>query len=462
MAGAGSALALLVLNATATAFESILPTTFTSYVVPVFDIRVLLFAMIVAATSAAVAGIVPAWRASRVDLVSVLQRGTNRAGSGRLRGSASLLAIEIGFSTVLVMGAILMGRTLSNIKGLDVGFDTDRLLTVAVNLPPVKDKTLLLRQFSEILEALRATPGVDAATGADSLPIVGVVNRPLIKGTQVGQRCPVTDGFVETLGMRVVAGRTITAEDLRSGASVGLLSVDGLKLVWPEVSPQLAIGKSLELPDELPREIVGIVTDVRFPYLAPAIPTLYLPIGSGGLNGMLFALRMKPGYRLTPMDVERQVKATGVKPDSVGVGIVADDFASAVVDQTFRARLFAGFGLLAILVAVIGVYSVQSFTLALRRTEFGIRSSLGATPSHLIRLLLKETLRPALVGVTMGLVVGHWASRFLESFLYGIKARDPMTSLEVAVLLMVVVGTAVWLTARQAAHADPAAALRTY
>jgi len=258
----------------------------------------------------------------------------------------------------------------------------------------------------------------------------------------------------------VIAGRTITADDVRTKASVGMLSLLGLKLIWPGVAPQEAVGRYLELPYESPREVIGVVSDVRYPYLAPALPTMYVPISSDGLNGMLFAVRTAPGQNLTVADFERRFRQLGLKPKSVRVGVVTDNFSLARIDQTFRARLFAGFGFVAIALAIIGVYAVQSFTVAARRKEFGIRVSLGATPRHIRNLLIWETIRPAFVGVMCGLLLAYWASQFLQAFVYGVDARDPWTFVGVAALILVVAVAAVWVPARRASRADPASVLR--
>ncbi len=460
LAASGCALALVVIRMSHEAMARWLPPVFASYVAPVFETRVLLFSLAIATASALVAGVLPGWRASRVDLLSVLQRGA-RAGSGRLRGSGALLAIEIALSTVLVLGAVLMGRTLTNLKSEDVGFEPDRLFTVSTPLPPA-DTPVQLRQYNEMLAILRQMPGVQAAAGADSLPMIGIINRPMSLWAPPGsQRCPATEGLIETLGMRVIAGRTLTADDVQTKARVGMLSMDGLKLVWPGVTPQEAIGRSLTFPEEPPREVIGVVSDVRFQHNAPTFPSLYVPIGSERFGGMLFAARVAAGHTLTAGDLARELRARGYAPRTVSVAAVADKFATSVVDQTFRARLFAGFGLVALLLAMIGIYAVQSFAATQRRAEFGIRVSLGATRGDLWRLLVRDTLRPAIAGVLFGLLVAYWGAQFLQSFLYGVDARDPWTFVGVAILLLVVAVAAVWMPARRASRTDPAVVLRT-
>ena len=459
LAASGCALALVVIRLSNGAMSRWLPPVFASYVAPVFETRVLLFSLGIATASALVAAVLPGWRASRVDLLSVLQRGA-RSGSGRLRGSGALLAIEIALSTVLVLGAILMGRTLTNLKSQDVGFEPDRLFTVSASLPPA-DTVVQLRQYNEMLAIIRQMPGVQAAAGADSLPMIGIINRPMSLWAPPGsQRCPATEGLIETLGMRVIAGRTFTADDVRTKARVGMLSAEGLKLIWPGVTPQEAIGRFLTFPEEPPREVIGIVSDVRFQFNAPTFPSLYVPIGSERFGGMLFAARVTPGHTLTASDLARELRARGYAPRTVNVAAVADKFATSVVDQTFRARLFAGFGLSALLLAMIGIYAVQAFAVMRRRLEFGIRVSLGASRSDLMWLVIAATLPPAAIGVLGGLTTAFMSARLVQALLFGIDARDLSTFAAVAVLLVLAAIAAAWIPARRAARADPAVLLR--
>jgi predicted permease len=459
-AAAGCAIALVAIDVSSDVMASWLPSTFTSYVAPVFGTRTILFAICLAAVSAVAAGMVPGWRLSRVGILTLLQRGTGRVGSARLGGIAPLLGFEVALSTVLVFAAVLTGRTLANLRDEDVGFQPDGLMTVAAYLPAASDQSELLRQYREMLEILRRTPGVQSVAGADTLPMIGAVNRPMFAGAMGTQRCPVTEGLVETLGMRVIAGRTISEKEVRESAAVGMLSLEGLKFIWPGVAPQNAIGRFLEFPGEAPREVVGVVSDVRHQHLAPVAPSLYVPVGSDKFSSMLFAVRVSSGSELTAVALARDFRSRGLAPKSVAVNIVADGFASSAANETFRARLFAGFGLVALVLAITGIYAVQSFAVSQRRTEFSVRVSLGATPRDLGRLVLLETVRPVTIGIVVGLVAAYWSAGLVQSFLYGFDARDPWTFLGVASLLVTAAGVAVWAPARRAARTEPMTALR--
>jgi putative ABC transport system permease protein len=228
-----------------------------------------------------------------------------------------------------------------------------------------------------------------------------------------------------------------------------MLSLEGLKLVWPGVSAQQAVGRFLSLPDESPREVLAIVSDVRPAYAAPISPTLYVPVGSERFGSMAFAVRITPGTTLNATDLLRRFRDRGVTPTGVQITKVADRFTNGTTDQSFRAMLFSGFALVALVLAIVGIYAVQAFAVTQRRSELAIRMSLGATPGAVQRLLIAEALRPALAGVLIGLVAAVSGSAFVEKFLFGVDARDPWVLAGVALLLILVAVSTVWSPGRR-------------
>jgi predicted permease len=457
---AGSALALMVLKLSDHVIAAWLPPLFSKYAAPVFASRVLLFSVTLAVISAVVAGVLPGWRSARVDVLSVLQRGGGRVGAGRLRGSSSVLAGEIAVSLVLVACAAITGRNLVGLLHTDVGFDPDRLAVVRADLPAVKDPVRMRQQYGEVVDVLRAMPGIQAAAGADVVPVSGAVAMPIWTGERRGQRWSVTDGFVEAMGMRVVAGRTISSAEVTSAAPVGMLSQLGLNLVWPGVTPQQAVGRFLEFPGEAPRQVVGVVSDVRDTYARTPYPSLYVPLGSAGFRWMMYVARATPGHQLSASEITHALEQLEIPATQVGVYSSTERFKLGLVNYKFRAELFLSFGAVALLLAVIGLYAVQSFNVAMRHAEFGIRIALGAAPSDLWRLLVRQTMRPVLVGVAIGMIVTYWAAQFLQSFLVLVDARDPWTYLLVAFVLVAAALMAVWLPARRAARVNLVVALK--
>jgi predicted permease len=461
LALAGSAAALTVLKLSDHAIAAWTPLLFSKYAAPVLSLRVLVFTTLLATTSAVVAGVVPGWRAARVDVLSILQRGTGRIGAGPLRGSATMLAAEVAASLVLVTCAALAGRDLAGLLGSDLGFDPNRLYDVLAFLPPSNDLVTRHQQYAEMLDVVRAMPGVQAAGGADVLPVVGAVYGPMWVGDGGrARRWPVTDGLVEALGMRVIAGRTMSKAEILALAPVGMLSESGLRFVWPGVAPHDAIGRFLRFPGEDPRQVVGIVSDVRGAYQTPPEPSLYVPSGPVKFRFMDFAARLAPGASLTISELTSRLNGRGFWPQQVSISKPADRLDAGLADPKFRTELLSAFGLVALVLAAIGLYAVQSFSVALRTSEFGVRLSLGATPGDLRRMLTRQMLAPVVVGLAAGSLVTWWVAQFLQAFLTGVDARDPWTYAAVAASLLLVAVGATLIPARRAAKTDPVVALR--
>ena len=462
LATAGSAAALLTLRLGEHLVAAWLPLLFSKYASPVLSLRVLIFTAILAAASACVSGALPGWRTARVDVLSILQRGAARIGAGRLRGSSAILGAEVALSLILVACATIAGRSLLGLLHADLGYDPGRLLHVSAFLPDLPDRVLQRKRYGEVVDVLRAIPGVQAATAADLLSVTsGTAMYPMWTDTSHhGYRWAVLDGFFETTGIRVLAGRTMTPAEIESVAPVGVLSESGVALTMPGVPVADAVGRYLRFPGEAPRLVVGVVADVRPTYTSRTTPSLYVPSSADKFQYLSYAVRLAPGGSLTVGDLTRRLGAAGLTPQTIFVNRLTDDLDASVVNQTFLAELLSAFGLSALVLAMIGLYAVQSFAVALRRSEFGVRLSLGATPRDLRRMLTRQMLAPVVVGLAAGSLVTWWVAQFLQAFLTGVSARDPWTYAAVACALLVVSVAATLIPARRAARTDPVVALR--
>lgn len=459
LAGCACVLAVIVLAGVQQVLVSSLPPPLAVFTSPVLDVRVGLAAVAFTILTAVLSSVIPAWRMTGLDPL-VLLRGRSDQGAGRLIGAGVLLTAEVALSSALAIGAVLTARTLSNIETSDVGFKPGELYTVSAFLPPNPDRALMLRQYLEMLELIRATPGVQSATGADSLPMIGIANRPMYRAAVGTQRCPVTDGFVDTLGMHLIAGRAVTSEDVARGNRVGVLSLSGLKFALPSVSPQEAIGRFLEFPGEAPRQVVGVVSDVQSQYLASSMPTLYVPIGSERLGAILFAVRVTPGATIAAAALDRRFESLSLKPQPARISPVATAFSLSITNQRFRARLFGTFGVVAVVLSMVGIYAVLAAVVAGRRHELGVRVALGATQGDIVTLVLRDAGGAVLPGIAAGIAVASWAGGFLEAMLFGIHARDLSTFAIVAVSIAFAAALAAWIPARRASRVDPARTTR--
>ncbi len=456
---AGTLIGLLTLLWAERGLEVLLPPLFSRYAAPAYDLRVIGFSILAATLSALLAGVLPCRRMARVDVLPVLQGG-GRGRTGRLRGGRSLLVVEAAVSVVLVAGAAMTARSLAGLEGTDVGFNPEGLYSVDVQLPSVQDSQARYRQYLQVLDVVRNLRGVQSAGAVDVFPVMGGV------GNEFGEfdrayRWQATDGYFETMGMRLIAGRTFSPADLVQPGNVGVLSEMGLRLVWPDLNAAQAVGRILKLPGQSPRQVAGIVSDVRGSYSQSPWPSLYVPVSPERFRSLTFVARAQAGAPPSITELRDLLRQRVEAPTSVNIIYLSEWLSRGLVDQKFRTMLFTAFGLVALLLAAVGLYAVASFEVVMRRAEMGVRMSLGATPGNIQRLVIREALTPAVIGILAGLIVTYWGAKFLQSFLYRVDARDPMTYVLVALVLIVTATVAAWLPACRAARTDPAVVLRS-
>jgi ABC-type antimicrobial peptide transport system permease subunit len=216
----------------------------------------------------------------------------------------------------------------------------------------------------------------------------------------------------------------------------------------------------LEFKDEPARQVIGIVSDVRGGFAQTPYPSIYLPITAERFRFMMYVARVAPGGAPAVPELRARLRQIGADPASPSTTEIAKRLSGSLVDQEFRTALFGAFGVVALLLAAVGLYAVASFDVSQRRREMGVRLTLGAAPRDIQRQVVIEALRPVAVGVGVGLLAAWWAGQFLQSFLHDVDARDPWTLCLVAAALLVTAAAAAWLPARRAARTDPAVVLR--
>ena len=462
LAVAGGVVAVIVVAWSADSLRALLPLTFTRYAEAVLDLRVLGFSLLLATLCAVGAGVLPALRATRLDALRLL-KGAPDAGRQRWRAGAGLIVVETALGVVLVAGAAVTSRSLIGLLRTDLGYNPADLHNVVLTLPSNTDIEARMRQYLQALDAVRALPGVRHAAGANVLTTIPAGGwTGLGKGFERrGQRWHVTGEYFRTLEQPLLAGRPISTDDVRAGARVGVLSEACLRVVWPGVPPAEAVGRRLLFPDEAPIEIVGVAADLRSRYTSDPIVALYLPVTPDMMRGLMFAVRMDPGRAPQRAEVRQRVKDAVAEPASLSVSSLQELLRDSVLEQRFRATLFALFGVIAVVLAAVGLYSVQSFAMTQRHREMGIRLAIGGSPADVRRLVFRDSLRPVLIGTIAGLVGAWWAAQFVQTFLHQVDARDPWTLAFVAGLLIATSILAAWLPARRAARTDPAVVLRS-
>ncbi|MBZ5499557.1 MAG: ABC transporter permease [Acidobacteriia bacterium] len=456
----GTFIGLLVLAWTGKGMQALLPAVFSRFSSPAYDGRVIVLSILAASFSALFAGILPCLRLSRIDILASLQQLAGRGRTGRLRGGRSLLVVEAAVSIALVAGATMAARSLMGLTSNNLGFKPDGLYNVGVRLPQTQDSHVYYQRNLAVLDELRRIRGVQSAGAAFVSPIsAGAPAGRLGAGTTKASRWQITDGFIEAMGMRLVSGRTFTSADLSQPESVGILSEMGLQLVWPDLRPAEAVGRMLESTGEVPRRIIGIVSDVRSAYASLPLPSFYVPV-TPRLPGRDFAARLQNGSVLSAAELRDRIQARVAPPLSIRITYEPDLLSRSLLNQKFITMLFSAFGIVALILAAVGLYAVASFEVALRRSEMGLRMSLGATPGNVQRLVIREALGPVVIGLGVGIIGTYWASKFAQSWWYKIDSRDPVTYLLAATVLIAATALAAWLPARRASRIDPMAALR--
>jgi putative ABC transport system permease protein len=466
------------------------------------DLRVLGFALAISVVSSLLFGLVPALRASRLDLHDVLKEG-GRGGSGtRRRGRAALLVAEVALSMVLLVGAGLMVRGFLREQSDLPGFSTERLVTGEVLLGGTRyfDKTpqdmnLVTPQcevyFDQVLERVRALPGVQQAGIISRLPL-NVVPWPF---TIVGRPEPepgkrpradfneVDAQALETLGIRVLRGRGIEERDVASSPWVAVVNKTFADRYFPgEEALGRAIRVSMGDPgppqapsvdESQPREIIGVVADVTYPAFFDDKPAaIYVPFRQHvwqyaredewvhtrkviAIRARVEPLTLVPAVEAALARVDRDQAAHDWKTMDARVSS-----SPSVTNSRFFASLFTVFGTLAILLAMVGVYGVMSWVVGQRTGEFGIRMALGARAGDVVRMLLGQSLRPILLGLALGALGGYGLSRALNALFFRMAGADPLVFVGVAALMLAVALGAAWVPARRVTRIHPQQALR--
>lgn len=453
---------------------------------PKLDWRVLGFTFGLSLLTGIIFGLAPAWRATKVDLTPTLKdsgRGSSAASRSLL--TRGLVVLQVALSLLLLVGAGLFVRTLLNLQRVDPGFNTQNLLlfSVSPNLIGYKDERLvqLYAQMTERLEALPGAPKVTFAnvtllsqsTNSSSFFLRDAVSATpdangYIKPTGNTNMLYGRDNLLETLEIPLLAGRTFNRQDDERAPRVAVVNQTFANKYFHGESP---VGKRFTFdpkkPDEI--EIVGLVKDAKYAtQREDTRPTTYLPWRQDqrSMSSANFFLRTTgdPGalvgaLRQTMREIDQNLPLTSIKTQ-------AERATETLQMERLFAKLVTLFGLLAQQLAAIGLFGVLAYAVSQRTHEIGIRMALGASQSEVLKMILRQGMVLALLGIALGLGGAYVLTRYLESqmelskMLFGIKPNDPLTYVVTAVLLTVVALIACYLPARRATKVDPMIALR--
>jgi predicted permease len=435
------------------------------------DGRVLLFTLAASIVTGLLFGLLPAFQASRPDLAVELKDRSGVAGhhKGRLRLKGALVIVQVALSLVSLIGAGLFLRSLRNAQAINPGFEAGNLLTVSFDLGGQRMDAVHGGQFHrQVLEKVRSLPGVKLAALSSNLPIGGGFGRTVFPEGQpigsgaVGQFTNVNTvgvGYFSTLGIPIKRGRDFSEADREMAPMVIVINEAMAATFWPG---QDALGKRFKFfGDEEYREVIGIAQNTKvFTLGEDPQPVAYIPLLQQYEPAITLNVRTSvDAAGLLPV-VRREVQALQPSMPLTNVQTTDELIAQILFAPKMGAALLAVFGVLALVLAAIGIYGVMSYSVNERTGEFGLRMALGAQPADILSLVLRQGMILWGAGLGIGLLASLLASRFLATLLFNTHPNDPLTFAGISLLLALVSVMAGYLPARRATKSDPMIALR--
>ncbi|MEX2283906.1 MAG: ABC transporter permease [Gemmatimonadota bacterium] len=440
------------------------------------DGAVLLYTVAISVGTGLLFGLMPALQATRVDLQTSLREGTRSATQSRVqnRFRSGLVVGEIALSLMLLVAATLMVQSFLRLNAASPGFATDRLLSLRITLAgdrydPLEAKANFFQHAAERLSALpdvaqaAATIAIPADDGGASVPVLAEGGGRFSADAIMANRIVSTTNFFDALGLRLVAGRDFTPQEVRdSAARVAIVGTQLARRLWPDQDP---IGRRLRIGEQHWFTVIGIAPDLQYEEFGEEVDhtrlQLHLPYAQSGTRLMAFMVRA----RGNPAELQRAVRAElrAIDPALAAFDVMtmAERRRHTTWPQRFFGQTFGTFGAAALVLALAGVYGVMAFSVARRRREIGIRIALGAKPRDVLRLVVGGAALLAASGVAIGIVGAWMLTRLLSGMLWGVTTNDPATFVITPLILAVAALTASYIPARRAARVDPMVALRS-
>jgi predicted permease len=470
----GGAAGLVLANWGARLLVALVPRSSTPLVLDVApNFRVLIFSIAISMLTGILFGLAPAIHSTRLDLTPALKQAPAYGASSRRLGfGGALVAVQLALSLVVLTGAGLFVRTLVNLNSVELGFDRRNLLLFSVNgtLSSYKDAAVT-SLYERIRESVAAHPAVESVTLSGHRLIGGGarIESFFLKNLSVAERkvdvwLHLTGArFFETMRIPVLIGRGIGERDVRSAAQIAVVNESFVRRFLNGTSPLGARirWESTSEPGDI--EIVGIVRNAKYTSIQDDAPaTVYLPYlqHPGAINEMSFEVRTLGNPLAIAADVRRAVAAIDKNVPLSDMQTQVQQIDRFLMKERLFATLSGAFGVLALILAAIGLYGTISYAAARRTSEIGIRMALGASRSSVLWLILRGTLAMLGVGIVVGLPASLAAARLVRSQLFGLSAMDPASLSGAVVVLGVLAMAAGWIPARRAARVDPMTALR--
>jgi predicted permease len=437
------------------------------------DAPVLLFTLAIALASGVAAGFLPALSATGARILQALQDSSRFQGGDQRRAKLRkvLLSLEVGFTMVLLIAAGLLLKSYERLRSSDLGCGVENILTMRVDLP--KPKYLDQRRwafFKQVIDSVSSLPGVQRAGMVDVLPgheywsdgsFVIPEHPPLPLGqVRLAVKHFADPGYFAAMQIPLLRGRTFNDGERLDQATSVIISDLFARRFFPGEDP---IGRHLRVSQadqEIAYEIVGVVGDTRSVILRPVEPMMYFPLYSGLFGSATMVVRSPRDPTGLALPIQKLIAQ--MDPDLPVSDVITMEqlISGSTINASFTASLVLAFAVLSLFLAAVGLYGVVSYLVTQRKSEIGVRVALGAKRIDVLRLMLVDGLRPALVGLIAGLCFGAFAVRFIRSMLYGVQPLDKAVFLEATVLLALVTCGACIVPAWRASRLDPVEALR--
>ena len=456
-------------------------------VVPALDWRVTTFTIGLSLLTGLLFGLFPALSASKPDLVSTLKEAGGRSGTGvrQTRVRSALVVAETALALVLLVGAALLIRSFVGLRSVDPGLDPRNVFTFQTSLASgAYSTTASVSGFTtQVVRRVETLPGVEAAAATIALPVEAGIDLPFAiigrkpeRGEYNGdeQWRSVSPHYFQVFKIPLLRGRVFTDTDTGGSARAVIINDAMAKKYWPKddaLGQMIVIGKGLGPQfEEPPRQIVGIVGNVRENGLGNAgVGVMYVPQSqmTEGLTALAnsviplsWCVRTATDPSSLRVAIERELHGVDGQMPISRERLMSEVLSTAVARQSFNMVLLSIFAAVALLLAAIGIYGLMSYSVDQRTQEIGIRMALGADRGRMLRVVLREGMTLAVLGVVLGLLMAWGLTRLLASLLFGVKASDPVAFAAVAGVLTLVALVATYIPARRVTVIDPAHALR--
>jgi predicted permease len=438
------------------------------------DWRILAFVLVITGATGIVFGIAPAIRATGLNVNAALKEtGRSVVGSRSVLGR-SLLIVQVAISLVLLVGAGLFLRTLSNLRHVDVGFNPQNLLLFRIN-PQLNryDEARMFTLYRDLVDRIGAVPGVRAVAMSQPALLSGSVNSTgiFVQGrvyppgrptdaTNGINRLVISPNFFEVMGIPIMMGRAFTDRDNQTAPKVAIINEAAARKYFPDENPiGHHFGSNPEVSGEI--EIVGILRDAKYESVRDAAPpTMYVPLQQNPRGFGVFEVRTAGPTASVMSGIREAVRQVDSTLPIMDVSTQIEQVEKRFAQEKVFAQAYTLFGALALVVASVGLFGLMSYSVSRRTNEIGIRMALGAQRADVLRLVMRESMILVVIGVVAGLAVAVAASQFVTTLLFGLAPTDPRTMFVAVGVMVLVSAVAGYLPARRASNVDPMVALR--